>query len=371
MADSQAQRIRVVFAAGGTAGHVEPALATADMIQRIEPRAHISFLATATGIENQLVPPRGYDLLMVPKAAIPRGISKDLILLPIKLLRAVAQTKKAIAGADVVIGFGGYLAGAAYIAAKISGIPIVVHEANAKAGLANQLGALFATEVALCESINGISKGRVIGLPMRESIVNWATDVRSDAKKFRTEARLALGISPSMQTLVVMGGSQGSLRINSAIADALDLILGKEIQVIHAVGGRNELPGKKVGYFPSQYLTKMELVYAAADLLIARSGAATCQEVLAFGLPTIFIPLPHGNGEQGLNARPIAQVGAAIVIPDDQTTGEKLAAEVIDLIKDEAKLSEMHKASGQLAHLDSAKRLAELVITVARAKSKK
>lgn len=361
----------MIFAAGGTAGHVEPALATADMLRKNNPSAHISFLGTEAGIENRLVRPRGYDLLIVPKAAIPRGISKDLLFLPINLIRAVASTRRKIAGADVVIGFGGYLAGAAYIAAKISGIPIVVHEANAKAGLANQLGALFTDEVALCEPSAGLSKGKVIGLPMRESLLTWAMAVRNDPKKSRSAARLALGLSSDKRTLVVMGGSQGSLRINSAVADALDDLLANDIQVLHAVGTRNELPVERDGYFPSLYLGKVELAYAAADLLVARSGAATCQEALAFGLPAVFIPLPHGNGEQGLNAAPLVKAGASLVIPDEQINGINLAALVIDLLQDEERLTRMREASGHLAHLDAASRLADIAARVATMREKK
>jgi len=310
-------------------------------------------------------------LLIVPKAAIPRGISKELLLLPINLVRAVMSTRHEIAGADVVIGFGGYLAGAAYIAAKISGIPIVVHEANAKAGLANQLGALFTDQVALCEPTDGMNKGKVIGLPMRESLVECAMAARSDAKKNKSAARLALGLSPEKRTLVVMGGSQGSQRINSAVADALDDLLAKDIQILHAVGRRNELPNKRDGYFPSSYLEKVELAYAAADLLVGRSGAATCQEVSAFGLPAIFIPLPHGNGEQELNAAPLVTAGAALVIPDDQINGEKLANLVMDLLLDDVKITRMREAGGNLARLDAASQLADMVTRAVKMRKKR
>jgi len=356
---------RIIFAAGGTAGHVEPALATADMVRGIDPTARISFLGTSAGIENRLVPPRGFDLHTVPKAAIPRGFSKDLILLPVNLIRAVLATRRRIAGADVVVGFGGYLAGTAYLAAKISGIPIIVHEANASAGLANRLGAHFTDDVALCEQSVGIKKGVVIGLPMREALVTWAMKIRNDAKGSKSEARLALGLAPEKLTLVVMGGSQGSLRINNAVADALRQLLAKDIQVLHSVGARNELPIEEPGYFPTAYLARVELAYAAADLLVARSGAATCQEALAFGLPAIFVPLPHGNGEQALNAAPLVEVGASVIISDEKLNGEVLADLVIEILKDDALLTRMRKAGGQLAHLDAAGELAYMVMKVA------
>lgn len=365
MSNGRVRPLRIVFAAGGTAGHVEPALATADMVRQLEPTALISFLGTGAGIENRLVPARGYELVIVPKAAIPRGVSKDLLLLPINLIRAVSTTRRKIADADVIVGFGGYVAGTAYLAAKISRRPIVVHEANARAGLANRLGAFFTDEVALTVPVAGLHKGRVIGLPMRQSILEWAKKIRNEAKGSKEEARRELGIEIEKPTLVVMGGSQGSLRINRAVVESLDSLLAGGIQILHSIGARNELPAPRPGYFPTAYFERVELAYAAADLLVARSGAATCQEVLAFGLPTIFVPLPHGNGEQALNAAPLAKIGLAIVVEDEKLNGEFLTTTAGRLLRDERGLAGMQIASGDHAHLDAAMELAKIVIRVA------
>jgi UDP-N-acetylglucosamine--N-acetylmuramyl-(pentapeptide) pyrophosphoryl-undecaprenol N-acetylglucosamine transferase len=356
---------RIIFAAGGTAGHVEPALATADMVRKNDANARIRFLATSAGIENQLVPPRGYELLTVPKAAIPRRISKDLLLLPFRLVRAVIATRRMIAGADVIVGFGGYLAGTAYLAAKISRIPIVVHEANARAGMANRLGSFFTDEIALVDANAGLRQGIVIGLPMREKILSWAMRVRSDSAESKAAARRILGLDPNKPTVVVIGGSQGSLRINTAMAQALESLLAHGAQVLHAVGTRNQLPAAKPGYFPTAYLSEIELAYAAADVLVARSGAATCQEVLAFGLPAVFVPLPFGNGEQALNAEPLVDAGAAVIIKDDQINGEKLATGVLEILQDEKVRDKMRNASQHLARLDAAEELAAMVVRVA------
>lgn len=353
-----------MFAAGGTAGHVEPALATADAIRQSDPFARISFLGTAGGIENQLVPQRGYELFTVPKAAVPRGLSKDLLLLPLRLFGAVAQTKRAIFGADVVVGFGGYLAGAAYLAARLSRIPIVIHEANAKVGLANRLGAMFTDQIALGGPTNGLPNGVVIGLPMREAILRASEVMQNDASGGRAAARRALGLDPEKPTLVVMGGSQGSLKINNAVATALDRLLAAGFQILHSVGGRNEMPAAKPGYFPTPYLSKMEMAYSAADVLLARSGAATCHEVVAFGLPAIFVPLPHGNGEQALNATPLVEVGAALSIDDEKFNGDVLVEQILGLFKDKETLTRMHSAGAQLARLGAASDLAAIVIRV-------
>jgi UDP-N-acetylglucosamine--N-acetylmuramyl-(pentapeptide) pyrophosphoryl-undecaprenol N-acetylglucosamine transferase len=365
VSDSDASPRRIVFAAGGTAGHVEPALATADMLRQIDVNADIVFLATSAGIENQLVPPRGYELLTVPKAAIPRGISKDILLLPFRLIHAVAATQQKIAGADVVVGFGGYLAGTAYLAAKLSRVPIVVHEANARAGMANRLGSLLTKEVAVVDKNSRLPHAIVIGLPMRKTILSWAMRTRRDSSKSKTEARRTLELDLEKPTVVIIGGSQGSLRINDAVAQMLDPLLAEGIQVLHAVGARNQLPNARPGYFPTPYLGQIELAYAAADLLVARSGAATCQEVLAFGLPTIFVPLPHGNGEQALNAQPLVEAGAAAIIRDDELTGEKLAAAVLGILKDEQACTKMRNSSAKLARLDAADELAAMVARVA------
>jgi UDP-N-acetylglucosamine--N-acetylmuramyl-(pentapeptide) pyrophosphoryl-undecaprenol N-acetylglucosamine transferase len=365
VSDSDASPRRIVFAAGGTAGHVEPALATADMLRQIDVNADIVFLATSAGIENQLVPPRGYELLTVPKAAIPRGISKDILLLPFRLIHAVAATQQKIAGADVVVGFGGYLAGTAYLAAKLSRVPIVVHEANARAGMANRLGSLLTKEVAVVDKNSRLPHAIVIGLPMRETILSWAMRTRCDSSESRPEARAVLGLDLEKPTVVIIGGSQGSLRINGAVAQMLDSLLAEGIQVLHAVGARNRLPNARPGYFPVSYLSQIELAYAAADLLVARSGAATCQEVLAFGLPAIFVPLPHGNGEQALNAQPLVEAGAAAIIRDDELTGERLAAAVFGVLKDEQACTKMRNSSAKLARLDAADELAAMVARVA------
>jgi len=353
------------MAAGGTAGHVEPALATADSLSDLDPMTEIIFLAAGGGIENRLVPPRGYQLRTVPKAAIPRRISKDLLLLPIQLARAIIATRRAISGADVVVGFGGYLAGAAYLAAKSARIPIVVHEANARAGLANTLGSLFADEVALADPRSKLRRGKLIGLPMRRSLLGWATRVRRDPQGSGAEARLVLGLAPEKTTIVVMGGSQGSKRINDALAEALDSLLTNDVQILHALGPHNDLPSVRSGYFPTAYFDEIELVYAAADLLIARSGAATCQEVAVFGLPTIFIPLPHGNGEQALNAAPLVDAGAAAMIQDSEFNGDLLVREIRRIIDGPGVLAQMRRASTKLAHLDAATDLAEIIARVA------
>ena len=355
----------IMFAAGGTAGHVEPALATADAIRQSDPSARISFLGTAEGIENQLVPQRGYELFTVPKASIPRGLSKDLLLLPLRLFRAVSATKRAIVDADAVVGFGGYLAGAAYLAARLSRIPIVIHEANAKAGLANRLGAMFTDQIALGGPTHGLHNGIVIGLPMRQAILRASAVMRHDASGSRAVARSLLGLDPEKPTLVVIGGSQGSLKINAAVAGALDALLIAGIQILHSVGTRNELPVAKPGYIPTPYLSKIEVAYSAADVLVARSGAATCHEVVAFGLPAIFVPLPHGNGEQALNAAPLVEAGAALSIDDDKFNGDVLFDQILALFKDEDTLNRMHNAGLQLARLDAANDLAAIVIKVA------
>jgi UDP-N-acetylglucosamine--N-acetylmuramyl-(pentapeptide) pyrophosphoryl-undecaprenol N-acetylglucosamine transferase len=357
--------LRIIFAAGGTAGHVEPALATADAVRKSDPNASITFLATPVGIENQLVPQRGYELVTVPKASIPRTLSKDLILLPFRLIRAVVATRRTILGADVVVGFGGYLAGAAYLAAKISRIPIVVHEANAKAGMANRLGSIFASEIAVVDQKSTLRNAIVIGLPMREPILTWARRVRNDPKEVKSEARRMLGLDVNKPTLLVIGGSQGSLKVNMALGQSLQVLLAQGVQILHAVGTKNQLPDAKSGYFPTPYLAKIELAYSAADVLVARSGAATCQEVLAFGLPAIFVPLPVGNGEQAFNAEPLVEAGVAVIIKDDQINGEKLITRVMSLLNNEKIGAQVRESSLHLARLGAAEDLAAMVLRVA------
>jgi UDP-N-acetylglucosamine--N-acetylmuramyl-(pentapeptide) pyrophosphoryl-undecaprenol N-acetylglucosamine transferase len=324
----------VLLAGGGTAGHIEPALAVADALIAADPSIRITALGTARGLETTLVPDRGYELRLIPAVPLPRKPSKDLVTLPTRMRAAIRETRAIMADreVDVVVGFGGYVALPAYLAAR-GRVPIVIHEANATAGLANKIGARFAVSIAAAVAGSGLRNARVVGNPVRSNLSEL------DRPALRAQAREFFGLDPDAPTLLVFGGSQGAQRINSAVSGAAADLAGAGIGVLHAYGKRNEFaaprtPAGAPPYVAVPYLDRMDLAYAAADLVLARSGAMTVAEIAAVGLPAVYVPLPHGNGEQRLNASAQVASGAAIIIDDADLTPQSLVARVLPLVID-------------------------------------
>ena len=363
----------VVLAGGGTAGHVEPALAVADALSALDPGIRITALGTERGLETRLVPERGYDLQLVTPVPLPRKLNADLFRLPWRVRKSVQETKAVLnrVDADVIVGFGGYVAVPAYLAARgkgrggRGGVPVVVHEANARAGLANRLGATIARRVLAAVPDSGLPHAEVVGMPLRASITGL------DRAALRAQARAHFGFSEDAVVLLVFGGSQGAASINRAISAAAGELTAAGISVLHAHGPKNtlDLPDPRPGeppYIAVPYLTRMDLAYAAADLAICRSGAMTVAEVSAVGLPAIYVPLPIGNGEQRLNALPVVEAGGGLVIDDADLTHDYVRTEVVRLITDGPRLAAMTEAAGKVGHRDAARRVAEVVLEVAR-----
>ena len=352
--------IHVVLAAGGTAGHIEPALNLADALVREEPELVVTVIGGDHGLESSLVPSRGYDLKTVPAVVMPRRISTALLTVGPKVWAATGQAVAHLQELrpDVVVGFGGYAALPTYRAAKKLGIALIIHEANAKAGLANRVGARYATEVYV--TVTGNLPGVPMSLPLSQSIVHL------DRAQARDHARESFGLSLTAPVLLVFGGSQGAQHINESLALALPGLLAAGIQVLHGYGPNNQSPEQQVGYVPLPYIDRMDQAYAAADLAITRSGAMTVAEVAAVGLPTIFVPLPIGNGEQRVNALPVVQAGGGLLIDNAALTPERLVDAVLPLIRDEEQLTRMSTAAQQVGVRDAAQRLAVAVLRVAR-----
>ena len=350
---------KLVFAGGGTAGHVEPALAVAHAWKEIYPEDSLLFLGTSAGIENTLVPAAGFELRNIPKVVMPRALGSNLIKLPFQLLGAVREAKKVIKGADLLIGFGGYLSAPAYIAARIGSVPIVIHEANAKVGWANRLGASFTNCLAIAHPINSgaFSQATVTGLPLRLDVKLAVRHSSPDWKGARKRAKSQLGWDLDRPLILVLGGSQGSSFINSQIAAALPALLGKGIQVFHSIGPKNEIPESSINYRAVAYITEMALAYLASDLIIGRSGAVTCAEVGALGRSALFVPLPIGNGEQARNADFLVRENRAVLINQEYFSSEWLLAHVDDLLLRSAQSAE----SGLSYDLDAEKKIVALM----------
>ncbi|WPF65441.1 undecaprenyldiphospho-muramoylpentapeptide beta-N-acetylglucosaminyltransferase [Corynebacterium sp. 22KM0430] len=351
----QSQIPSIVVAGGGTAGHIEPALAVAEAL-RDRHGMRVTALGTERGLEKDLVPARGFDLKMIPPVPVPRKLNADLMRLPLRVRGAVQETKKILreVSADALVGFGGYVAAPAYLAAASLGLPFYVHEANAKAGLANKLGVRLGGTGFNAVSGSGM-KGDVVGIPIRSSLSHDREGVAAE------RGRAEWGLDVDRSTVLVTGGSQGAMSLNKALAKALDEITGAGIQVLHAYGKKNEAPQPREHYVPLPFITDMAAAYAVADLIVCRSGAMTVAEVTAAHLPAIYVPLPHGNGEQGLNAKDVIKAGAARTISDGDLSGDCLASEVLSILSNPHEHQKMRRAAAARAGNNAAEVIADRV----------
>lgn len=340
--------MHVVLAGGGTAGHIEPALALADALRRQDPTVGITALGTERGLETRLVPERGYELALIPAVPLPRKPTPELITVPGRLRGTIKAAEQILerTKADALVGFGGYVALPGYLAAKRLGVPIVVHEANARPGLANKIGSRYTDFVAVSTPDSKLRRSRYVGIPLRRSIATL------DRAAVRAEARAAFGLDQTLPTLLVSGGSQGARRLNEVIASVAPRLQQSGVQILHAVGPKNELPHADnmpgmPQYIPVSYLDRMDLAYAAADMMLCRAGAMTVAELSAVGLPAAYVPLPIGNGEQRLNAQPLVKAGGGVIVDDADLSADWVLGHVLPVLTDPHRLYEMSRSAAE------------------------
>lgn len=338
-----------LLAGGGTAGHVNPLLAVADALRARDPDADVLVLGTREGLEARLVPERGYELLFVDKVPFPRRPNRAAAAFPARFPRAIAQVRAHIVqrGVDVVVGFGGYASAPAYVAARREKVPFVVHEANARPGLANVLGARRAAGVGVAFEGTPLKRSKVVGMPLRREIVTL------DRARLRDEAAEHFGLDPAKPVLLVFGGSLGAQRLNVAFGEGHGEgwrdVLDAGWQVLHVTGERSELSDPAVaGYAVRRYVDRMDLAFALADFIVSRAGSATVSEISALGIPTAYVPYAVGNGEQALNASAAIRAGAAILIPDAEFTGDRVRSEIVPLLGDETRRAAMTAAAASV-----------------------
>lgn len=361
--------VRVLLAGGGTAGHTSPLLATAAALQAIDADVAITCLGTPRGIEVTLIPQAGYPLELIPPVPMPRRPGAALARTPTRLAAAVRATGSVFERVrpDVVAGFGGYVCVPAYIVARRRRVPLVVHEGNALPGLANRLGARLTPHVATSYRDTDLPHARFTGLPIRASISGL------DRPASRAQARAYFGLDADRPTLLVTGGSQGARRINQAVAGAARDLAGAGIQVLHAAGRVEEVQPRRSGgdppYVVVPFIDRMDLAYAAADLVVCRSGSNTVAEVAGAGLPAVFVPLPIGNGEQALNAHPVVEAGGGLLVDDAALTSGWIGAAVVPLLLDADRLRRMSSTATDLAPRDADVTLARMVLDAARRRS--
>jgi UDP-N-acetylglucosamine--N-acetylmuramyl-(pentapeptide) pyrophosphoryl-undecaprenol N-acetylglucosamine transferase len=381
----------IVLSGGGTAGHVNPLLAVAHVIRDLEPDADIAVVGTAVGLEHDLVPQAGFELETIEKVPFPRRPNKAALQFPAKWRAETAKVRDILTRhhAQVVVGFGGYTSAPVYAAAHKMGIPIAIHEQNARAGMANKLGARWASMIGAAYAQPGLKpcKGvevERVGLPLRPAIAQLASDLEHDRIATRKAAAAQLGVDPNRPLVVVTGGSLGAVNVNRAVAASAKELLA-HAQVIHLTGkGKDDevrslvsvSAGEQVlgelgsdhasdgDYRVAPYLERIDLAFACADLIICRSGAGTVSELTALGLPAIYVPLPIGNGEQRFNAQPVVDAQGGLMVADADFTPEWVRNHVPKLLADPKTLSDYGANAWKYGIRDAAEVMARRVLAL-------
>lgn len=368
--------MNVIFTCGGTAGHINPAIAVANILKERHPDCNILFIGAKGHMEEKLVPQAGYELKCLPGAGLARGKSLKAIKKNVQVLRdllgSIKTCKKIIREfkADVIVGTGGYASFPALYAGSKLGIPTCVHESNAVPGLTTKKAASRASRVLVCfeESAKYYrhpEQVEVVGMPVRKEFITTQ----------KAQARKELGLD-SRPLVVSAFGSLGAKAMNQAVAQMMKLEQQENMpfQHIHATGsyGWEWMPEhvRALGVDPDtcsgldmrEYIYNMPTVMAAADLIIGRAGASTCNEIGASGTPCILIPSPNvTNDHQMKNAKILEDRGGAVLLPEPEATAEKLYDTVKKLLSDADARSKMSAALRSMVVMDSADRICDII----------
>ncbi len=358
----------ILFAGGGTGGHLYPALALAGELRRHHPDLAIAFMGTPSRMEAQLVPQHGYPFHPVNVVGMPRKLGPELIGFGKALWGSVAEARRIIREVKprLVVGTGGYVSAPAVLAAKLEGIPAVICEQNAFPGIANRVLARVATTVftTFPPSDRHFPPGKVecLGNPIRPEAYQLS----------RAEARARLGFPPVDKLLLITGGSLGARTINQAATDALERWLAQRDWAILHVTGKGDLAAveertarfrAEPRYRVMEFLAEMPAAIAGADLVVSRAGATTLAELAAAGKPMVLVPFQFGGKDQPANARSLSEAGAAISLDDRDLSG--LADAVESLMHDAERRERMSAASRRFGRPDAAERIAARLIALA------
>lgn len=368
----------LLFAGGGTAGHVYPALAVAEAVARHDPDLEPVFVGTEGRLEGRLVPAAGYRFHHVDALPLPRRPSVGLFKLPGALRGAVRRCEEIITQERAVgaVTFGGYVSFPLDWACGRTDIPLVLHEQNSVPGLANQFAARWADRIAVtfpgsAERFRQTERVTVTGNPVRSDMLAL------DREEQRTEALRHFRLHQRRRTVLVFGGSQGARSLNKAAVDSYRHWANPgRVQVLHAAGralyseaaaawerARAGSEGPLVRCV--DYIDDMHAAYAAADVVVCRAGATSIAEITALGLPSVLVPYPHATRDHQLvNARSLAQIGAARYIEDDELDGQRLAGAVQPLLEDQDQRDAIGTAARAFGRRDAADALARLVLDV-------
>ena len=355
--------MKVLIAAAGTAGHINPAISIANIIKEKEKDSKIIFLGTTRGLENDLVPRAGYELKTINAYGLSKKISLENMKRMIKTISGLFEAKKIIKEfkPDIVIGTGGYICGAAVIAANSYNIPVLLHESNAFPGKAVKI-ASRKTDTILVSFKDAIPR-----IPRCKNVVYTGTPVKIKKKDYTSAQKEqilgVLGLVETKPVVLIFGGSQGAQKINEAICDIIENKKNTDYQIVWAAGPKqfdvikNNFSKQNIDIDNISnckvlpYIYNMEELENVADLVVARSGAMTITEISNLAKPSILIPLPNvSNNHQMYNAKALENVGAAIIINNDELSGEKLNNQIQEIINNNSKMIEMGKKANLLAN---------------------
>lgn len=384
---------QIILAGGGTAGHVNPLLSVAHALTELDTHVDIRVIGTQEGLEHELVPRAGFPLECIEKLPFPRRVNKAALEFPYRWTVETRKVKAILQAhqTKLVVGFGGYASAPVYSVAHKLGIPFAMHEQNAKAGMANRLGARWADYIATAYSHTGLQPRsgvlmERVGLPLRPAIARLSRNMSENRTEVRARMAQKLGIDPNRPVIVITGGSLGAVSINEAIAQSSAAIL-PYAQVIHLTGkGKNERVEEIVAatsggsvlndvrpehagqgdYHVTPYMERIDEAFGCADLVICRSGAGTVSELSALGIPAIYVPLAVGNGEQRLNALEVVESGGALLVANSEFNSDWIVDNVIPLLNNESRLHELQVASWDYGIRDAAEVMAHKVLELVR-----
>jgi len=353
-----------VLAGGGTGGHLYPALSIAHALRQSPGPCAPVFIGTHAGLEARVVPEQGFEFHAVRSRKISRSLSPGAALSAAAIAWGAAQAALLLRrlAPVAVIGTGGYASAGVLLAAVLQRIPTLIHEQNSLPGRTNRFLARWVRMVALTfpESAAAFPAGKtlVTGLPVRPEIA--LGDRRRGYERF--------GLNPEQLTLLVLGGSLGARSLNRAVAEALPLWSNSGLQILHQVGRGNweehraALGEAPPWYHPVPYMEAMGDAYAVADLVCCRAGGSTLAEISLVGRPALLVPYPHAHADhQTRNARSVAGAGAAVLLPDAELSGQRLASDANALIAQPARRAEMARASRSLGRPGAADAILDAV----------
>ncbi|MER5958330.1 UDP-N-acetylglucosamine--N-acetylmuramyl-(pentapeptide) pyrophosphoryl-undecaprenol N-acetylglucosamine transferase [Streptomyces sp. NPDC001893] len=366
--------LSVVIGAGGTGGHIYPGLALAEALRRADPDAVISFVGTERGLETRLIPGAGFRLHTVDMIPFDPALGAKRYLLPAALIRSGAQCRGILRAqsAQVAVGMGGYPSAPVIVGARMAGLPSVIHESNAVPGRANQFAARLTPHITVAfdrsrAHLSGGKDADTVGMPIAAQLATL------DRTALRAEARRAFGIPDGARVVLFNGGSLGAARLTeAAVGLAARWRHRPDVHLLIKTGpAALDETRRRLGDSPVAravpYLDRMDLAYAVADLVVCRAGSATVAELATTRVPAVLVPYPHAPGDhQTHNARVLSDAGAAHLVPDGETTAERLAALVEPLLADPSRLAAMGRAADPGNHAHAADLLAAKVIRLAR-----